>query len=69
MLGQFSQDSLCFLLMYMVIRNRDRGTNERTWTIVLYLKAFAGLPETCFFNCCSLEFRSQESTERITIRK
>ena len=42
--------------MYMVIGNRDRGTNERTWTIVLYLKGFAGLPETSF---CLLEFRSQ----------
>ena len=45
--------------MYMVIRNRDRGTNERTWTIVPYLKGFAGLPETSVFNFCLLEFRSQ----------
>ena len=44
--------------MYMDIRNRDRGTNERTWTIVLYLKGFAGLPETSFFNFFLLEFRS-----------
>ena len=42
-----------------LISNRDRGTNERTWTIVLYLKGFGGHPETSVFNFCLLEFSSQ----------
>ena len=43
--------------MYMDVRkNRIRGTNELTWTIVLYLKRFTGLPKLSFFNFRVLDF-------------
>ena len=35
--------------------DRDWGTNERTWTITLYLKGFTGLREIRFFNFCVLD--------------
>ena len=47
--------------------NRDRGRNEPTWTIVLYLKGFARLPEISFLNFCVLSRSQVIRTERIVL--